>query len=634
MNPAKLIQQKPLATLLSIYFILTLFLITYWHIQDKNTVTGDEPHYLIMAKGMFQYGQLEQTRPYQEEFQQQAIYPGELAPVDAKPTPANTHGVNGPRGMYNVHNLGLPLLLGIPLIIGGVMGAKVFLIMLNAAIVVLAWKFTGLLTTTSKIRFYATLLVSLSMPLLPAAGQVFPDLLAGSITLAGLYWLFSYHHHKPLRLTIGWMLLIVYLPWLQIKFIPIMLILGVAMSYVDCRHTQCYQRAIRFSLLLIASVVAIFAYHYYAFGKLSGPYPYQGAGLEISQTALVVLTGLFIDQNHGFLLQNPIMFVGLFMLGFLFKYYRKLALVWALLFLGLIVPNGLHNAWYGGYSFLGRFQWSAYVIFIIPTLIGLVKLGTYYPRAFVAITVSGILLQGYFYLGYASGFIEMYNRGRDYVYEYAEFYGAVYEWFPILFKAAWAYQHPANLAWILITFSIVLTGIWTAYRTKAPKPYWLILIGGILITAVVSAGWIAPDYRHVQYHLSISKLSGQTGFILNNTRQAIAQQDPPGYLSYGPYLRLPEGHYRLQIDYRLNLPKHQQGGNGDVYTANDDTQHQLFSLMGTDGTNGQLSVEFDAGHGNGLYEFRLYWDGIADIALLDMQLEWLGEREPTPLPEK
>jgi hypothetical protein len=96
----------------------------------------------------------------------------------------------------------------------------------------------------------------------------------------------------------------------------------------------------------------------------------------------MVIIGLFFDQNHGFLWQNPLHFIGLFMIGRLFYYDKFFTLLWMLIFFSLLIPNGLHPNWYGGGSFAGQFAWSSAVLFIIPTLYGLLMLGKVNPRLF------------------------------------------------------------------------------------------------------------------------------------------------------------------------------------------------------------------------------------------------------------
>ncbi|GEM_PF-6383597 len=52
---------------LVVYGFFALLPIFIWRLNDINTVTGDEHHYLIMASGIIRYGTFEQTEPYKED---------------------------------------------------------------------------------------------------------------------------------------------------------------------------------------------------------------------------------------------------------------------------------------------------------------------------------------------------------------------------------------------------------------------------------------------------------------------------------------------------------------------------------------------------------------------------------------
>jgi hypothetical protein len=59
---------------------------------------------------------------------------------------------------------------------------------------------------------------------------------------------------------------------------------------------------------LAGSFAGLAANNLYAFGNAAGPF---NAEIEISKTSIMVLFGLLVDQNQGFLLQNPVMLLGL-----------------------------------------------------------------------------------------------------------------------------------------------------------------------------------------------------------------------------------------------------------------------------------------------------------------------------------
>mgnify|MGYP004271023811 CR=1 FL=1 len=92
---------------------------------------------------------------YKEEFVTREIYPPGLnsGNPESDPSPQNTHAVIGPNGLFNVHNIGLPLLLAIPYKISGVHGCKAFMILNGGVIILLLWKIVSLLCTNENIKF-------------------------------------------------------------------------------------------------------------------------------------------------------------------------------------------------------------------------------------------------------------------------------------------------------------------------------------------------------------------------------------------------------------------------------------------------------------------------------------------------
>ena len=92
------------ASLLLIYLALSLTAFFAWKRTGANSVTGDEPHYLVMTSGIVKYGSLEQTRPYQDELEKNDLFKSGLP---------DTHALPGPNGFFNVHNIGLPVLLAV-----------------------------------------------------------------------------------------------------------------------------------------------------------------------------------------------------------------------------------------------------------------------------------------------------------------------------------------------------------------------------------------------------------------------------------------------------------------------------------------------------------------------------------------
>jgi hypothetical protein len=321
--------------LLITYFLVTLTTFLVWKSKKINELTGDEPHYLVITSGLARHGTLEQSAPYAEEFKTRELYKAGLG--------GETHAVTGPNGMYNKHGIGLPLLLVIPFLLGGALGAKVFMIFVGAGVVVVSWKIASIFIPDDKARLIAVLATCIGLPLIPASNQIYPDIPGGFISLIGVYWFITAEKKRPFFLCLLFAILLAFLPWLHVRFSATCLVLIVAIVWKINRGGTGSSRiplSVSMLLLLLLSFSGLAAYNLYAFSNACGPFT---ATLEISKTSMMVLLGLFLDQNQGFLLQNPMMFVGVLFAGGLFAFDKRLFILWLLVFLSLIVPNSLEK---------------------------------------------------------------------------------------------------------------------------------------------------------------------------------------------------------------------------------------------------------------------------------------------------
>ena len=597
----------PVALILFIYLALSLTTFILWHRAGTNSVTGDEPHYLVMASGIAKYGSFEQTRPYQDERETKAIFKSGLP---------DTHAIQGPHGFYNVHNIGLPLLLAIPFLVGGSAGAKVFMILASAVVVILVWKVSGLFSDKSKAKFLSTLAVCIAVPLIPASNQIYPDILAGLISLSGLYWFLTADRKRPRWMELGWACAIVFLPWLQIKFAAtcVLLVLAIAArSFFASRDTG---RVVLIFAAAFISCVTLAAYNHYAFGKFSGPY--LSGALELSKTSIMVLLGLHIDQNHGFLLQNPVNLLGLVAIGCIYRVNKPFALLWGLVFLSLIVPNALHPAWYGGWSFSGRFGWSAAIVFTLPVIHGLLQLAKANRHIFHAIVSLAVLMQAYFYWQYTATNISLYNKAATTgVDGYSIFYFPIQAWLPMLYNSGWAFGYNPNYAWLLVTVSLVLAGFLAGARQRAFISVVLAAgIAGIVGSAFLPSAW--PTERIYQ----AKDLPSQVGRIDGASRVVEPGMHGAGYASFGPYVPLNKGRYTLLVKYSSTAPADQVVGKFDVL---DGTAGALYSERALYGTGGELrvvEVPFEVTlwmrHA---HEFRNFWHGQHEFRLHEIGLQ-------------
>lgn len=597
-------------SVLLIYIALSLATLFSWHLTGINTVTGDEPHYLVIVKGILTHGSLEQTAPYLEEFRTRDIFKHGLAPEDAQPSPDNTHVVEGPNGLFNIHNIGLPALLVLPFMMGGIFGAKLFMTLTSALVIVVVWKFSAHFSDNFACRFWATLATAVAAPFIPASSQIYPDILAGLLALTGLYWFLTVQKNRTAGVEALLTAAIVFLPWLQIKFSATCMILisaVVAKIYLQSRDLGRIARILTISAI---SCLALAAYNHYAFGDASGPY--QSGALEISKTSLMVLFGLHLDQNQGFLFQNPVFFVGILAAGWLYKFNRAFFLVWALVFLSLIVPNALHPAWYGGWSFSGRFQWAAAVVFTVPTIYGLICIARTHRAIFNAIILGGCIFQIYVFFQYAISGVNLYNKGaKSWFDSYSIFYQPLHSWLPKLYNWNWAYEYWINYPWIALSAALFFLGfIKNAYSRKTAATMAFLFVSFLVFASVSHT----PPKDESTF--KASQLPSQTGHPLHSSQRAEESADHAGFLTYGPYFLLKEGLYEVVFFYRSSAPSSEVIGWVDIFNATRGDQLLETPLHGTDDMPRELSVDFFSDHTQlNSFEFRTHWSGSFNIEL-------------------
>lgn len=604
--------------LYSIFSLTTLF---SWHTKGINAVTGDEPHYLVMSSGIVKQGSLEQTAPYREEFKTREIYKIGLAPEFAQPTIENTHAVLGPNGLFNVHNIGLPLLLAVPFFFGGVVGAKLFMVFFGALVVTGAWKFSSYFSQNKIHRLWAVIATTISLPLIPASNQIYPDVVAGLIALIGLYWFFTVHERRTAGHEALLAATVVFLPWLQIKFAATCIVLVLSITAKIYFQSRDLKKIIRILIIAGASCIALAAYNFYAFGKISGPY--QSGALEVNKTSLMVLLGLHFDQNQGFILQNPVNLIGILAIGWMYKLNRTFSFVWALVYLSLIVPNALHPHWYGGFSFIGRFQWAASIAFIIPTIYGLLVIAKSKEKIFKAIIIGGVTLQLYFYYQYAIGGANLYNKGaRAWFDAYSVFYHPLHEWFPMLYNSSWAYEYLPNYFWMLLIGALLLVGFLSKKSSfrKEEQKLKAALILSVIFIFVFLVGLSNNKIKH-EVVFQASQLPSQTGSLINSHRFAKPNVDQSGFINYGPYFSLRKGSYEVAFSYKSAAAVSETLGWIDVYNATSGVQLIKIPLNGTGNVTSELKIDFKLTQWkSNSFEFRTYWNGASDLEVRNISL--------------
>lgn len=619
------------------YFILLLavcsLFINKWQIEQRRMLAGDEPHYLVVASGIAHHATLEQTVPYQEEFQHRTIarwhYPEGLGPRGQAPNPGNSHTKQGPNGLYSIHSIGFPALLALPYKIGDLKGARLAVMLMCLLVIVYTWKFARLYSATPGTAFTVAVVSGLSLNLLPASNQIFPDIAAGLFCLAALYWLLSATRQRIFPVTLLYFALVAYLPWLHIKFAAAALVLVIAMGvrlHLDDRKPRYLLSLVGLTCL---SALMLAFYNYYAFGTLRGPY--EGGSLVVNAESFMVLLGLHFDQNQGFMLQNPALFFGLFGTGLLFCRDRLGFVAFLFVYAAVMVPNAMHPNWYGGFSLSGRFNLTAAIVFLVPASLAMCLLASRARYLWYAVAVACVALQLWLYSIYTFEELDMRNRyardpeGRFWVDSYSTLYSGVAEWLPAFYNVHWSYSYLPNYAVVLLALCLLVAGFSYGLNPgRFGRRTWIGFSTVLLGILVINMLWSRAPDAPIAY--AGSELLLDTGTNDGTSRIARAGEHPPGLLTYGPRLFLYDRDYVLTIRYSSSAPADQEVATWSWVSPVLEQEIASGVMRGTDGEVVEVVVRGRPEHAfPSKYEVFTAWQGKADLRIDGIEIgKWDG----------
>lgn len=440
---------RPPRLLLLALVTLSLGCLAAWGTRDAYRLNGDEPHYLALMTAISEHRTLELTAVYENDFPR-----------------LDPHTVPGVHGQFSRHGIGLAVLLLGPFLVGGPAGVRVASTLVVVPFALLTWLFAGSFGMTRRRRMLATALASLTVPVVAGATQVYPDLPAGVAALAGLAWFERVRRPRTVWTDAAGALAVALLPWLHFKLsVPALVLTGAVV--VRMRRQGERDRIGVVAGLVGVSLALQVAYNLYAFGNPAGPIVRSLS--EVSRTSAMVLTGLILDQRHGLLLLQPVLWITILFLPLFVRRRPALASLSLLMTAMLLVPNAMHINWFGGYSFAGRFGWSALCTLVVPMTFALAELDR---RSSRTLTVCGSALLGLqcVLLGramFAGVGQELYNApATTPVERYPFLFGPIGRVLPALYRLDEAVHRPVNYLWAGLAAGLLVAGIRLAARAE------------------------------------------------------------------------------------------------------------------------------------------------------------------------
>ncbi len=333
-------------------------------------VSGDEPHYLVMAQSLWRDHDLDLRDEYEGEEWAEFV-PGPLRPhwgaarADGRPFPA--------------HSPGLPLLLA-PVYAALGRDGCVLLMALLAAGAALVCRQLAVGLTSDPDASLAAWLTAVGPPLLFYSFHVYTE--APSALAAGGSLLLLLGPPGLSRAVLA-ALAAAALPWLHVKMIPAAAALGLV-AIVRLRG-----RSLVAFLLVTAGAAAAFAgYYWHVFGVASPLALYGGVPADARVLSWRSLVGLFLDRSFGLLPIAPAFLLALAGLPIVLR--RRDAWPHALVGLAVLAPLLSWRMWWGGQSPPARF-----LVPMLPFLAAALALRRAGGRTGLARWWPGLLLTGF-----------------------------------------------------------------------------------------------------------------------------------------------------------------------------------------------------------------------------------------------
>ena len=526
--------------LVGIYVLLTIVTLAVWDARGVYGLTGDEPHYLVMADSLLRDGSWEVSGAYQREIADPNFYPLGLGQADMGGSgalgPPAAHVVETARGYFSWHGWGIPLAIAAVFPWVGMFGAKALMAASGLVVIASAWRISARFAFSAQRRLAAVASVSLAYPLLLASGQIFPDLWAGAICVLAVAWLLSRPWQESPAMTAVIGLSIGALPWLGMKFsiaAAVLAIIVLARLLVDRRTGL----VALFSVPLVILASGLVVYHLSAFGNLLGP-PTQGT-LVFGRDFWMLLPGLMFDQNQGLLFFSPILWLALPGLVLLWKVARQVAVVWSLVFLAIWIPGAAHPGLYGIGSFNGRYAWALACLAIVPALFALAGAFRRAPRWAWALVAAGLVFQAYvwalgtFISGGGPGLpagLDLYTKpAGTWLESYSLWWFPLQNLLPAWYDSAWAFSFAPNYLWTGIALLAVVLVLPPLRRANIASTGSRLTVGVALVGAVIVVGVLANPGERLEVtavDVTASPGSGQIGPLADGPQRA---------MRWGPY---------------------------------------------------------------------------------------------------
>ena len=318
--------------------------------HEAQPYAGDEPHYLLVTTSLFLDGDVDVKNDYVTG-RYLRYYP---YPIDPHVNGSIFKGSS--RHWYPTHGIGLSMLLVPGVLAADVEGAKLTMVFVAAAVLVLAFFWTRRFTGENRFAFVAAAALGVSPFFLGLEGRIFPDLATAALLLGALLLLELPERRQWHLALLG--VLVGIAPWLHFKnALAFATIAAIAFVQV-ARGTRGSARARDLALLAAPIAVSLIGYEVSLeawYGSLSPTRMFPPGNQAFALSEARGLAAASFDSARGLLANNPALLLILPGLPVWLSRWRGAFLRLALVLGPTILVQATFNDWSGGYSPPGRY---------------------------------------------------------------------------------------------------------------------------------------------------------------------------------------------------------------------------------------------------------------------------------------
>ncbi|MCY3846795.1 MAG: hypothetical protein OXH69_25015 [Acidobacteria bacterium] len=509
-----------------------------WTASGLLPISGDEPHYLIIAASVLRDGDFEVGNDYAYDASANEICDCELV----------RHALQRATGWWPQHMPGLGVLLALPFGAGGAVGGRVGLALLVVPVLGVAlyrWSRSALRPADAT---YVTAGLLACSPVVFGASQMYPDLPAGVAIFGLVGWLWSTQRRTQLGWCAYW-LVAGLLCWLHVKYYAPSAVLAAAGIWQLWRDGARYPPVtyVAFGLLFLLGPALFGAFSIPLFGNMLGGRPVGELHLDAAR-GLELGIGLHLDQVHGLFIQQPLLLPGLAALGWMVRRRHPLTLPWLVLYASLIAPNALQRIDYGGHAApAGRFGWTAMWLWLIP--MGLAAHGS--SRRALGWTARLVVLIGVAYQA---------ALAAAYASEPQRLFNGLFpadQWQPSLFPPAVMLalpklgphadlSYPPNVVWTIGALALLAAGFLHRSRLRVVPVALAAVVGWLTLPVEDVLGRSSPALRRYEAEHSRARCEVRPSPEASNGR--VCRQSTDGSFAVaGPFISLEASAYEVAV---------------------------------------------------------------------------------------